>query len=487
MIIYDDFNRISPPQETRVPEDRRRRNPLIHAAGFRNFMRLKQHRHAPKWNFETGDRINQDDLEEYLRFGQEFASAKPTSADQLPDWIRPWLWNLRPRVRAFQQQVPEDFNLEQEWERIPTLGREDLQVRIHGLVPLDADLSRLIVYDTSGSTGHAVAVPHHPVDLAKSMRLMEYVLARFGVASAFSPEMTACLNVSIQADTVVYPNIFSVWNQAGFAKINLDPDCWRDPAHAQFYLDDTAPAFLTGDPLGFAEMLRRGLRCKTYALMSTAMAMPETLRNRLEEVFQCPVIDWYAATETGPIAYACPLNQGFHILPRDLFVEILDPAAKRLPPGEYGEITVSGGRNPFLPLLRYRTGDHGRLTHGPCPCGDPMPRLIDLRGRPPVIFLRPDGTLVNPVDVGRLLRNEPIARHHVAQHADHSVDVHLQPIAAGQTLDDERIRRKLMLLFGEKTPIRIHFSMVPNGKYSSADFTAYRSEFILDDFLRPPR
>ena len=59
-----------------------------------------------------------------------------------------------------------------------------------------------------------------------------------------------------------------------------------------------------------------------------------------------------------------------------------------------GEIAVTGGRNPFVPLLRYRTGDWGRLDYGRCPCGDRMPRLLDLEGRPPVVFRRPDGSPV---------------------------------------------------------------------------------------------
>jgi len=59
--------------------------------------------------------------------------------------------------------------------------------------------------------------------------------------------------------------------------------------------------------------------------------------------------------------------------------------------GERGEITVSGGRNPFFPLLRYRTGDFGRVDAGACACGDPMPRPFEGEGRTPVPFRSADG------------------------------------------------------------------------------------------------
>ena len=57
MTDYDDFNSVSPVQDVRAMADRRERNPLITEAGFRNFLRIKQHPNAPIWNFETGDRI----------------------------------------------------------------------------------------------------------------------------------------------------------------------------------------------------------------------------------------------------------------------------------------------------------------------------------------------------------------------------------------------------------------------------------------------
>ncbi len=43
-------------------------------------------------------------------------------------------------------------------------------------------------------------------------------------------------------------------------------------------------------------------------------------------------------------------SRGKHdsLLAQDVYVEI---------PGERGEITLTGGRSPYLPLLRYRTSD----------------------------------------------------------------------------------------------------------------------------------
>ena len=100
--------------------------------------------------------------------------------------------------------------------------------------------------------------------------------------------------------------------------------------------------------------------------MSTSLALDPSLRQALAARFGCPVVDWYSTVETGPIAFACPSGTGLHLLPHDLHVEVLHPDGSSCAAGERGEIAVTGGRNPYLPLFRYRTGDFGSLRFEPC-------------------------------------------------------------------------------------------------------------------------
>jgi phenylacetate-CoA ligase len=116
------------------------------------------------------------------------------------------------------------------------------------------------------------------------------------------------------------------------------------------------------------------------------------LRAELAERFGCPVIDVYSLNESGPVAFS--VAAGLEILPHDLFVEILDDADNPCPPGVRGEVTLTGGVNPYLPLVRYRTGDHAALDFD-----GPLPRLIGLEGRAPVVFAHADGKRINSIDV----------------------------------------------------------------------------------------
>jgi phenylacetate-CoA ligase len=103
----------------------------------------------------------------------------------------------------------------------------------------------------------------------------------------------------------------------------------------------------------------------------------------------------YGITEAGLVSWR---DHDVHrILPRRIYVEILDSAGRRCAPGVVGEIAVTCGENPLLPLLRYRTGDHAALEwrYGPV--------LVGLDGREPVLLRSASGKWVNSIEVTHLL------------------------------------------------------------------------------------
>ncbi len=46
-----------------------------------------------------------------------------------------------------------------------------------------------------------------------------------------------------------------------------------------------------------------------------------------------------------------------------------------------GEIVVTDFNNTLTPILRYRTGDEGKMRESDCPCGRAFPILYDVKGR----------------------------------------------------------------------------------------------------------
>ena len=125
------------------------------------------------------------------------------------------------------------------------------------------------------------------------------------------------------------------------------------------------------------------------------------------------MLDLYSLNEAGPIAVFDPALEGHVLVQPRLYLEILDPAGRPVPAGERGEITLTGGFNFCLPLLRYRTGDFASLDFVR---GEPV--LRGLEGRPLVRFRRPDGVWLNNIDVTHALRPLPLSHFTVHQRAD---------------------------------------------------------------------
>lgn len=416
-----------PPTTTHPGSVEEERTPLLDRAGRRMLERLREHPDAPRWTYAVGDRLLAQDLPALDRFREALAAPRvPRAPGAPPAQVLGALAAAIATVPRYRAAVPPGLDLERDWAQVPTTCRADLAAEPWSFVPDGEPLDRLVIYRTAGTTGHPIAVPHHPLAVACYLPLVEHALAGHGVALDPDPEVVVCALLSYQVRTYTYSTVLSAWAGSGFVKVNLRPTEWPSPASLARYLVDLQPQLVTGEPVAFAELARLGVALRPRAMVSTSLALSPRLGERLASHFGCPLLDWYSAVETGPIACSCPAG-ALHVLPPDLHVEVVRPDGTPAAPGERGEVAVSGGRNPLLPLLRYRTGDLASMTNEPCRCGDPRPRLLGLAGRVPVLFRADDGTPVGAVDISRALRELPVLRHTFLQRADGACELRVQP------------------------------------------------------------
>ena len=466
---------------TDVPPELKHHTPLIDVDGVRLLHRMVQHPHAPRWNYTCGDHLDEADLHALDRFREALAGQRVGfEADGPSPGVLGWVRARRPLVPLFAERIPIGFSLERGWNEIEPMTREDIAVRVDRLVADDADLDRMMIYETAGTTGHALVIPKDIFAVGAYLALMEVTLDRYGVRPAFGPSMAANFLIGAQAYTITYASLLYGWKGAGHAKLNFHPSQWPSEESPHRYFEAFDPPLVTGDPISFAEMLRLDVPAHPQAIVSTAVALSDGLKRRLADRYGCPVIDWYSLNEAGPVAYSCPLGHGHHLLAHDLYVEVLDEDGQPVPPGQRGEITLTGGRNVFLPLLRYRTGDTARLAFDPCPCGDPMPRLLDLEGRPPVLFHDEAGRVVNPVDLSRVLRPFPIVQHEFKQRADLSCELVIRPLSHDHRPDADAIVEALRVLLGD-LPLAIHFDPALGAERPGGKVIPYQSALRLDD------
>ncbi len=130
---------------------------------------------------------------------------------------------------------------------------------------------------------------------------------------------------------------------------------------------------------GFCAAARGGVG----AALLSAEPLDLGLRRAVEQAWDCEIFDHWGMTETGfGGGVECAAHDGHHLREAEFLVEIVDPlSAAPLAPGEQGEIVLSSLDRRGMPLVRYRTGDAGRILPGPCACGSPLRRLGPVAGR----------------------------------------------------------------------------------------------------------
>lgn len=358
--------------------------PTLDDAATARLARWRGHPDAPVWTHATGDRLTAEQIERVRH---------PLPVE---GWLDEHLAAARRTLR--HRAMPADAALTD----YPTTRRSDLVADLGAHVPLDADLGRMLHGTSSGSTGAALLIPDDVEEVARGFHLLRRLAAAAGASVGEDGERLAVANLVFQRQAFTYVSVISSFGHRAMARLNLHVSAWPDDEARRRFLADADPQILSGHPTSLAELVDAGLDGVLHpvVIFSGAMALSAPLRARLEGAFGCPVIDVYGLHETRPIA-ARTDDGPFRVLDRRVLVEVLDPRRDEpVPDGEMGEITVTAGQNPLLPLVRYRTGDYGRRVR----LADGAVAIADLEGRENTRFRAGDGSLVASVDLTQHLQ-----------------------------------------------------------------------------------
>lgn len=408
--------------------------PLLTDSDRRFLLELREHPAAPFYNYACGDMLEAEDLE-WVRLFEQALQLRPPRwrPGQPPEWVAEF-------TRDCLTQVPyyRGYGRSAWADDLPGLNRQALKDCPELLVPDGIDRRRRVLFPTSGTTGNSLQIASHPVTAACYLPLLRKAVEQAGGRLQGGRGRVAIVLLFYQQTTLTYPSISSFLDGAGFLKLNLHPDQWKTPQDRIRYLEHYQPEVVSGNPLSLAELAQLPIQLRPSAMISTAMGMLPGDRHRLEDRFQCPVIDFYSMSECRCLA-ARSQGERYQLLSHDVYLEILNAAGLPCAPGERGEIAITGGRSPYLPLLRYRTGDFGSMVWE----GD-VPYLVDLEGRAPVRFYREDGSWLNNIEVTHLLSDLPLRQFSLHQKADLS----LRFLYRQGEVEAATLRPRLLSLFG---------------------------------------
>lgn len=232
------------------------------------------------------------------------------------------------------------------------------------------------------------------------------------------------------------------------------------------------PAFLHGFPSALEAMtgFLRAAAINPPAPVKAIFTQSEVLypwqREQIEEYWGCRIFDWYGLEERVIAAAECEAHDGLHVFTDYCIVEVIDGQGHATS-GE-GEILSTRLDNFAMPLLRYRTGDMGRLITTPCACGRKMPRLRLSGGRDRNFLVTRSGGLVSVTIVDIPKATAHIEQFQFVQSAPGAVTLKIIKSLAFSDRDLALIHRDLREKFGQELEVTIEFTdrveHTPRGK-----------------------
>ena len=211
---------------------------------------------------------------------------------------------------------------------------------------------------------------------------------------------------------------------------------------------------------------------------------------QLAEGFGAKVFDHAGATEVGAWGCPCGVGERLHVLEEEFIVEWFDPSTGE--PLEPVDPTASDAAEPALgelvltnlgrigsPVVRYRTGDVGRLCAAGCPSGRPTMYLDGgvLARADDMFIVR--GINVYPSAVDSLVREAGGVVEYSAtvrrrrQMAE--VELEVEPETG---TDSGSLRSRLQDLFEERLSLRVPVRIADAGSLPRYELKANRFTFL---------
>lgn len=293
---------------------------------------------------------------------------------------------------------PRDIRSFEDFGKFPTLTKRILQERLADLIASNIPRGEMVKGITSGSSGQPTSYiqekASNRIRAAAGKRLTRIAGYDLGQRLFYlwrdSPFVIDGDRVRPSSD-VQEPNSsalaklkgalhdrFGVENQT----LRVDPTLMTETEMARVYerLRSFKPHVVisyVSTLYMFAQYLeanRLGGIAPGSVIVSSETLYPHQ-RELMERVFGCRVYNRYGLSETGIVAIECPVREGLHLNQEILHMEHVPDAFG------YTQLVVTDLINKGMPLLRYETGDTGRLIEEPCRCGRGLCRIGDLAGR----------------------------------------------------------------------------------------------------------
>jgi len=281
---------------------------------------------------------------------------------------------------------------------LPFTTKDDLRQSEEQITSRSNVKTKVVDLNTGGTTGTPLKIFADTAALRRNYAFFDRLRVWAGVQEGST--------ATFAGRTIVNPSQSKppYWRYNRAAKTLLCSSYHLGPKSAPAYLDELskfAPALIDSYPSAIEVLARAQLSygkslVRPKAIITSAETLHPEVREMITEAFQCPIFDYYGATEMAAFISQCEYGS-YHVNPEFGVVEILD-GDRPVDAGELGEVVATGFCNHRMPLIRYRTGDLASWHSDTCQCGRAFRVISKIEGRMDDIIVTPDGRHVGRLD-----------------------------------------------------------------------------------------
>lgn len=355
--------------------------------------------------------------------------------------------------------IQEIMDVEQ-IKMLPIISKQDIRMHFPEMISQNYPLGRVFLATSSGSSGEPSAIlKNYDVTISTSARKIRYLRAwNLGKENFIDPG-----EINRTKPNKAYCLFFS--NSYGVNVNNpfLDFERIKNP-------------ILMGG-ISFIRSLIENVgedklrNAKFKLIITTGELLDKASENYIKSVFGTDILDIYALSEVGDVAWRCPSGNGYHIDADEVILEILDERGNE---SNEGEAVVTCLHNTVMPIIRYRTGDIVKKKGKECSCKRKLPLIDVIQGRTNDYFKLRNQKIISPYSItASVFTDLSIKKFKFIQNDYDSIQLYIVPYDRSRSFDDLKmiLERRCTNLFGTEVKIEvITVNNIPRDRFKKEKF-----------------
>jgi len=329
-----------------------------------------------------------------------------------------------------------DIKSVEDIEKLPFVTKDDIRkYSPDKIIPTGTFNKKWFISRTGGTTGPSLPIYFDMLTVTKGMLGFLRALHEYGIDWR-KTRMTLLIDLSERSfENEYFLNSISTAIKPIFSQKNIQIfDLFTTSEEIAKKIDEFKPEFIAGYPYAFVQLAvlksrGYGKNINPKCMLSSGAYLDSYLRKYIEETFDTKVYDFYAATESGPIAFECK-NGNYHVQSDLVYPEIVKDG-ENVSPGEPGSLILTKLYGRGTPIIRY-TGIDDVITtaENDCECGLAGTLIKKIHGRKNYSILLPGGKMALPSFIENVfgeatyeIKTNKIRRIQIIQHSLNRLEI----------------------------------------------------------------